>query len=351
MLTGRLLVGVVLTTASVAAAAAPARKPKKSGMDLWNIDGMVRQAAEEIIRRYKLNDEQAGYTRQLLSKRVNTLLDEHGDKIRKLFREAMVMRMSGKPPTVEAIQSWSKQAIPIYQAVKREILEGNEEWGQILSPDQKKTHQNDIKDMMDDFTQYEQRLDRWSKGGFDAKKDWIKRTHRTARTRTRRTTRIRPKGDSSHVIVKRPQTPPAVAPKGPSRFGAKPGKDPTAAQQPQNDVEMDPEHFWDVYVRNFVTKYRLDSGQSGQAQTILKDCKERARRHRTAHHEEYLELRARIRKLRADGGNAEAANAANRELADLDAPISDLFEELKGRLESIPTSAQLQKHQASREGR
>ena len=347
--------GVVLTTALVAAAAAapaaPARKAKKSGIDLWNIDGMVRQAAEEIIRRYKLNDEQAGYTKQLLSKRVNTLLDKHGDKVRKLFREAMVMRMSGKPPTTEAIQSWSQQAVPIYQAVKREILEGNEEWGQILLPNQKEMHQTDIKDMMEDFTQYEQRLDRWSKGGFDAEKDWIKRTRRPARSRTRRPPRIKPKGDSSHVIVKRPRTPPAGAPKGPSRFGAKPGQDPTAVQQPQNDVELDPEHFWDVYVRNFVRKYRLDSGQSGQAQTILKDCKERARRHRAAHHEEYLELRGRIRKLRADGGNAEAANAANRELGDLDAPISDLFEELKGRLESIPTSAQLQKHQASKERR
>ena len=335
------------TLTAGASGAAKKGKAKDQGLGLWNVNVMVEQAAKQIIRRYKLTDEQAGYTRQLMAKRVNTLLDKHEDRIRQLFREAIAMRTTGKPPSAEAIKSWSERAMPIYEDAKREIIAGNEEWGQILSPEQQKIHKLDLKMMKVDFNQYEERLGRWSKGGFDAKKDWV-----TKRPPARRTT-AKPRGvkkPKPKVATPNPQVaqrPPGPA--GPPKLGVQAAKEPGSVQGGADDVELDPEHFWDIYVRDFSRKYRLDSGQRGQARAVLKDCKERARRHRDAHREEYERLHGRIRQLRGSGADVEARGAANAELADLDAPISDLFEELKSRLEGIPTTAQLQKYQQGRE--
>ncbi len=360
MLTHRLVRLLLLSTICALLATARAEAAEKSkGMGLWNVDQMVKQACDQLIRRYKLNEDQAAYTRQLMSKRVNKLLDKHEDKIRQLFREAMAMRMAGKPPSVEAIKSWSQRAKPIYDDAKKEILEGNDEWSAILTPEQKKTHDIDVKMMKIDFANYETRLDRWSKGGFDAKKDWRVRQPRKPVTPRRRTEvpkqAKKPEQGGNRFkdrLAKAPNSanlPPGVT-AGPSRLGERGPETPGQVTGSTPQVLLDPEHFWDTYVRSFIGRYRLDSGQRTQAYAMLKECKERARRHRDAHREDYLRVHALIRQLRK-GGNTEAAARANEELAELDGPIDDLFEELKKRLDSIPTSAQLQRYQQAKERR
>jgi hypothetical protein len=356
MLTRRLLIGVVLGSGWVLAPSVRAAdSPKAQGSGLWNINIMVKQAADQIIDRYKLNDEQADYTRQLMSRRVNKLLDKHEATVRALFREAMAMRLAGKPPTAEAIQSWAERAGPVYQDARHHIIEGNKEWGGILSPEQRKIHEEDLEDMEESFAEYEQKLERWSEGGFDAKKDWrINRTQRRQPRRPRPSKTVTPKrppkantkGQPNRAAAK--PKPPANAPKkGPIIIGGEPRKKPPAGQEAQDRVILDPEHFWDVYVRNFASKYGLDSAQRGQARAILKDCKERARRHRDAHRDDYVRLHGLIRRHRAAPG--PGLTRVNEELVELDAPINDLFEELKSRLDRIPTSAQIRKHEAAQQ--
>lgn len=362
--TRRAVVAAILVpTIFVVGHAQAAEGSKSTGLGVWNVESMVEQAADQIITRYKLNDQQAAYTRQLMSRRVNQLLDKHEDDIRALFREAMAMRMMGKPPSVEAIQSWAKRAAPIYQEAKKHILEGNKEWAEILSPEQKKTHELDVKMMEMDFAQYEKRLERWSEGGFDPKKDWVveSQTRRRpmprsakeaelARARAKAQAEARAKAQAAKggpEEAAKSQTPDIGGPPAPIRIGAKPAETaPSETVEVTPDVELDPEHFWDVYVRGFIKQYHLDKAQTQQALAILKDCKERARRHRDAHREDYLRLHKQIREARARG--AKAADA-NEELADLDGPINELFEELKRRLENIPTSAQIEKYRSTRQ--
>ncbi|MBN1343379.1 MAG: hypothetical protein JXQ73_11900 [Phycisphaerae bacterium] len=317
------------------------------GSNLWNIQSMVTSAAEQIIRRYKLNDDQAEYTRKLMARRVNNLLEKHDEKIRSLFREAIAMRAIGKAPSVETIQSWAERALPVYQDAKKEILAGNKEWAEILTPEQKKIHDLDLRMMEVDFKQYEERLTRWKSGGFEPKKDWVVQSQARRRPMPRNSRAAKGSGTKEGTpVVKKTgdqpatptNTPPPPSAAGPPRIGLQQGQTPKDGQDQQ--VEVDPDHFWDVYVRDFVRKYRLDEGQRKQAEAILKDCKAQAQRHRTAHVEDYRRLHAALRKNRGDAG-------ANEELGKLDAPINDLFEELKQRLDKILTSEQIRKVEQS----
>jgi hypothetical protein len=348
-------VGLIVWPAVVQAEAGK-EGTEKSGLGLWNVESMVDQAAKTIIQRYNLNEEQAGFTRKLMARRVNQLLDKHQDAVRNLFTEALAMRTAGKAPNTEAITSWAQRAMPIYEDAKKLILEGNEEWAQILTPEQKKTHDIDIRMMKIDFAQYEQRLNRWSNGGFDAAKDWVVPQAQTTRPVPLRSDKVAAKPGGNRFTQRTEGTtprsvnpPPNAVPGGPPRIGDKPGGGPTTnVSGPTPQEVIDPERFWDVWVTNFVRQCKLDEAQATQSRAILKDCKEKASHHREAHREDYVRLQNRMKELRASGGGAEAMSDVTKELADLNGPVNELFEELKNRCEQIPTSAQLEGYRGSK---
>ncbi len=349
-----LALAVLLGPATVALA----QDDAQGGAKMWNINVMVDKAAEGIIKRYKLNDQQADFTRKMMSRRVDNLLRKHEDKVRKLFGEAFAMRAMGKPPSKEAIQSWAERAMPVYKDARKEILAGNEEWAKVLTPEQKKIHKLDLKMMEVDFKNYEDRLQRWAQGGFDPDKDWIQHRNRgrqkIARNRKQKQEQVA-KDDTQNRFKKRLAeaneqkvltTPPPPNSRGPMTIGQKKAQTPDQTASGRT-VRQDPLDYWDGYVNDFCRKYRLDSGQVRQAKAILKDLRTQANQHRESHKEEYEQIRAELRRLRGSPDAGEATARANARLAELDAAINVLFEELKGRLNNIPTSAQMSRVESS----
>ncbi len=312
-----------------------------AGMGTWNVETMVKQAAEQIIRRYKLDDDQAQFTRKLMSERVDKLLEKHDDRIRQLFREAIAMRALSKPPSKQAIQSWAERALPVYQDARKQILEGNEEWAKILTPEQRKIHKLDLKMMKMDFKQYEDKLARWKQGGFDPQRDWVVRRAKpvkpSANARKQLAQKLKEKREAAEAARQR-QKQKQLAQMPPNRMGGPPRLGETSPQNPTTGpagaqpIIEDPEHFWDTYVRGFIKQYRLDEGQANQARAMLADMKKRARRYRDSRKADYDRLRAALRENRSP----DMAQA----LQELDAPVDEMFEKLKARLENIPTSKQ-----------
>jgi hypothetical protein len=99
---------------------------------------------------------------------------------------------------------------------------------------------------------------------------------------------------------------------------------------------------WEIYVRDFITRYKLDDEQSQKAQLVLTECEERA--------EIYIDSRkAEILKA-LDGiqiGSSKIAEADEQEklrrekVAQLISPLTRIFEgQLRPRLEKLPTRAQ-----------
>lgn len=111
------------------------------------------------------------------------------------------------------------------------------------------------------------------------------------------------------------------------------------------------EGFWESYVKDFIRKHRLDADQTEKAQTILKDCQERAQAHLTRHREEIAKIDKRTAELlktpESESRSAELLQLAKRG-DELVAPINTLFQKrLQPRLERIPTQQQREAAEAA----
>ncbi len=86
---------------------------------------------------------------------------------------------------------------------------------------------------------------------------------------------------------------------------------------------------WKEYVHTFVRFYHLDPPQASAAQSILRDLEQRRDAYKTFHQDDYAVARS-----------IEGRQERYDELARLDEPIRMMFDELKGRLDQILTTAQ-----------
>lgn len=121
---------------------------------------------------------------------------------------------------------------------------------------------------------------------------------------------------------------------------------PPATKQPQQAQPVPPPppapplDEWEKYVLTVAAKYEFDESQATNARSILSDLRRRAYQYRASRAEDF----ARV-ELMTD------AKARTEELKNLNRPQDAMFEELKQRLESLPTIAQRQKAGTAPTGR
>lgn len=295
----------------------PAKEPVaksakgSSGFGLWSIAGMMDQACRNISKRYNLDAEQEKQTRALMARRLQALLAEHETELRSLLMDRFVSRPDGQSDA-EVAKHWANRALPIYEAARKTINEGNAEWRKILSAEQKRIHDTDMKMLRATFEQYDGRFARWQKGDYDPKADRFA-PQSTLANATSTTTKRAP----THR-----QTPPRTVGKQPFRRNS--------------------EDHWDVYVRQFIDTHNLDESQTSSAMAILDDCKERAANYRAAHADDLAQAEALMRKQIDPGVDRVERDAARKRLSEVHKPIRDLYSELRARLGAIPTEAQKQ---------
>ncbi|MBI5764217.1 MAG: hypothetical protein HZA51_11895 [Planctomycetes bacterium] len=138
-------------------------------------------------------------------------------------------------------------------------------------------------------------------------------------------------GATSHDAAanKRPETPQAAkpTPEAPRAAEVKPQTPAEVAPPPAPPLDD-----WDKYVLNLAGKYSFDDAQMTNAQSILRDLKRRANQYRMSRSDAIAKAQ-----LLTD------AKAREAELKVLNRPLDAMFEELKQRLESLPTADQRSK--------
>jgi hypothetical protein len=288
---------------------------RKAPWELWPTDKMIDMACDQIGRRYDLTPEQDEYTRALMSQRVKRFLGTYESEIRALLKEAWTLRLKGDTPTTETAKAWAERAAPIFEAAKKEILEGNQEWREVLNEQQQRIHDVDMRVMDVNFRVTAQRLDRWRAGGFDASRDWARGGFLGAMAGPQRST--------SQPDIRREPRMPRVQ-----------------------------EDYWEQYVRRFIQNYKLDESQTQAAQSILSECTQRAKEYRQGRRQQFEKANTRYREaLAATPRNLESIREARRQVSELNRPIKELFRELRDRLDDIPTAAQKQAYDSTRQER
>lgn len=275
-----------------------------SGSGMWDAEIMMRMYVQVLSRQYNLTPDQEQYTQKLLTKRVREFLGQHETDVRGLVWEMMEYQRAKRLPAPETAQQWANLGRPIFDDAREAILEGNKEWREILDDTQRARHDRDLRLLERQFAEMEERLDRWKDGDVQ-----------------------------------------------PTDFGPATGqRDRKISTDPWTHAK--PEDTWEIYLRGFVARYRLDASQRETAESILKECRKRAdiyREKRAAVFEgiEKEIAEARESQVKSSGEKEEIAKARQKldelrkkKLA-LEDPIqSEIGAEFKKRLDDIPTQEQ-----------
>ncbi|MFQ5430705.1 MAG: hypothetical protein ACE5E1_10380 [Phycisphaerae bacterium] len=280
----------------------PTAKTHPNDPMIWNVDQMMEDAVMQITRRYNLNNAQEEYTRLLLRKRVRAFLDQYETEVRELLQESIEMRLGRRPKDADSLRIWAERAAPLYEAAKNAILEGNEEWGQILDEKQQAIHERDLTLMRANFRSVTGRLDRWRAAGGATPAQTVVRNGAA-----------RPDGAklTDGGAISRP---PAIA---------------RVAELEDN---------WTIYVNSFIRAYRLDKKQQNSArERIHRQELARAKKYRIEHRDQFEALKKRAAEQTP---KVDAASLLERKRR-LERPICEIFKKMARRLDGIPTLEQM----------
>jgi len=352
------------------------------GYLLDNVDFLLTNYARFLGRRYDLTEEQDAYTQDLLRERAHEFVDQHKPELRELVNRLFEVRTGGEMDQEELI-AWGKRVLPLYNEAKITIAEANAEWREILSEDQRRIHDEDLKRMHESFQMTEDQLERIVTGQMT-----VEEFRTPPRPKSRRSARPveRPEpADDSPPTVERGSSTPKPPPK-PEHVrppevktpeGERPVREPgvthpearpveprssarasrptrehvTRRQAPRSSKadttkaasDEDFESKWEAYVREFIKKYRLNDEQTQRALAILKDCQEKGQRYIKARKAELEKLDRLVAGMKdsKDKRKLDQIAKINTQRAKLLEPLNQIFErQLKPRLEKLPTSAQ-----------
>lgn len=267
----------------------------------WRADWVMDYYATQITRYYNLNKEQEDYTRKLLSQRVKSFLQDHEREARGLMAEYMEYQLSQELPDAKTAKEFANRAGPLAHSIRKEILEGNMKWREILDDQQKAKHDQDLRQMTMFFDNLELGLERWKQG------------------------RVQPT-----------DVPGRVGP-SPITLGAK------------------VEDTWEYWVKQFIQLYKLDDGQQQTAFSILRELKDEAARYRETNKDKFSDLETATKAITQRESKTDPEELAkyqqetaqvNKRREELNAPLNAMFTQLRSRVEAIPTVDQRKNRQA-----
>jgi len=272
---------------------------------------MLTRWADAISRQHKLDDEQRAKIREAVTKRWGAFLNENRSTIQPLVNEFIEMRMGLEPPAKEHVQAWAGKAMPVFEQFREQIKQETAEFREILNPLQRAKFELEALQFGVGMQVAQQKLIQWEMGEFQEHEVW---QPTNPEQRPRRAERRRRRMEQASKT-----TQPA----------------PESKETDQIALELT---AWEQYVKEFIRIYKLDEGQRSAVLSVLSELKERAVAHRDRRRNDIAKLEHRIEVFT---GSKEQLGDLKKQLTELYGPIDDMFQELKRRIELIPTARQL----------
>jgi len=278
---------------------------RKEVEGFWPVDAILDQAVKNIAARYNLNDIQTAETAEMMNTRVKKFLDEHQDEVWPLIRDLATYQRKGAAPDPEEAKRLGPVASKILHEAKEEIFRSNDEWREILTPQQKLVHDYDMREMTKSFEVMEHNFDEWERGQTEKKS-----------------------------IFPQPQRLADEPPKPP-----KPADGNVPPSRPAEDGPNFVSHL-EAYLTKFIADFELTDTQREAATSILREITERTAAFQKAHDEELSAIKDKI----AQAQSRDERRTLVLERRRITKPLDDLFAEFKTRLDQIPDQAQRERY-------
>ncbi len=289
---------------------------------------MLVRWAERVSHKYELDDVQRAKVREVVTKRWSGFLTQNRSSIQPIVNELIEMRLELQPPTKDRVQAWAERAMPLLEKVREQFDQGTAEFRKVLTPLQRVEFEVDALKIGIGMKLAEQKLQQWKKGKYEQGDLWEPPSAQRRRRRSER----RDAGPPAADFGTRGSQPDRTGAAGSLPAGA--STTPPPDQTDQIALEL---QAWDRYVEEFIRIYALDEGQRDAVRSVLSELKDRAIAHRDRRRDDMADLEQRIETFT---GNDDELADLKQQLTELYGPIDDMFQELKHRIEQIPTQKQ-----------
>lgn len=300
----------------------------------WDFSGRINTVSDLIAERYNLGEnEKRNFRRLLIGQNIKLGL-KYGPDVMRLTNKILDARLSGEPITSQQVAKWTKKLRPMLEQALQETMRDLRPHIKTLSPEQQEAINSDLKVVSHHMDGLLTKMKtKWERGKWEAS-DWGLEDDPVQMGQA-----------SKDALAKNTQSEPRVRPsamtgdvsRGPMRIGETRGN--RFLSKNGRGSSLPDETKWVAYVRQFCDRYDLTKAQRASAMGILKDLQEQAAAYRTSRKEE-IEL---LEKEMREADSTDIRRDAQAELRELMKGLDDLFEDLKERLESIPTEDQMRR--------
>lgn len=280
----------------------------------WNLQERLDTLNEMIGDRYDLDDEQRQRATDLMLEMGAEVLGKHSEQILTYATEIIATRAEGEPFTPEQVARWAGLAKPVMEDATRVFQSRVGDFTARLRPEQREIFERDMKADGRRLSDISAMMEKWKRGEWSAE-DWgldddpiQNRTSASAAARD-----ANPSGEASASEAARGARPLGErvepAPHAESQADAGAGR----ARRP-----AEPDDAWARFVRRFVQRYALDDEQQQRAWQFYREAKQRE-----------ASVLERVRQPAPASRDARTVRQIER-----------VFEQLRQRLERLPTRAQ-----------
>lgn len=278
------------------------------------MDRIIDRIVDDMADHYKFDDEQTELTRELLKQRIPTWLNQNRAEIQTLTNEFFEAQLDDKPPSVEAVTQWSQRVLPLVGEFAELMTDTTDSMREYMTDEQQVQLDAELAAFQTGIDFVTNKLSVWASGGYDPESEWIPHGPERAEREREQDQLLRESMDQA-----REQT-----------LAAESGvATPTSAPAAPPDE-------WTAYTLAFIERYQLNVEQRQKAMVYLAAAREQRDR--------YLRGKAseleRVKKMLADAETEPARQEALAAFEKLNAPVQRRFQQLKDKLNTLPTRAQ-----------
>lgn len=286
--------------------------------------------AETIGDSYGMDDEQRAHLRELLDSRLGTFLERNRGEIQTLLNQFLEAQFHDEPPTSDEMAQWSMRVLPLMEALQDTFADMSHSMTEVLTDDQAVRMDAEYAAFETGMRLVKAKLGDWSAGRFDPDTEWFSPGMERRRAQQREAERIQAEMDAAREAK--------LAEHGASADAGLPPQPGSNAPRPTTAPASQPLDEWARYTELFADRYGFDADQRQKAQLFL--------RAKQVERDAYLRRKAadieRITQLAlsatTDDEKREARDASDR----LQRPVDRMFQQLKEKLDTLPTRAQRQ---------
>jgi len=269
------------------------------------MDRVINRIVDEMADHYDFDDSQLELTRELISARFPEFLNENRAEIQTLMNEYFEALLDDGPPTIEDVAGWAQRVQPLVAEFGEATREVTESMHEYLTDEQQTLLGAQTAAFETGMTMMQNKLSVWSAGGYDPETEWI---HRDSSRRERE------------------------AAEAAGSEAADSEESPSGERHAASTLTDE----WAIYTERFIERYKLNNEQQQKARSFLRRQQEARDRYLKRKAGEMAAVTDHLQGAETEEERETALASYDR----LNAPVGRMFEQLKERLDTLPTRAQ-----------